>query len=283
MAQADYAKGIAAATRLLNIDPLREETHRQMMDLLWRSGQRGKALEQFDTCQHLLRDELGIEPNPETVALAERIRAGEVLETPSVRPAVRGYDLREQIGEGGFGTVFRAWQPVVNREVAVKVIRSEYANQPDFIRRFETEAQLVARLEHPHIVPLYDYWREPNGAYLVMRYLRGGSLRDRLRRGPLALKEAARLVEQLAGALAVAHRQGVIHRDLKPANLLLDEEGNAYLSDFGIAKHLSGDGEATGLGVVVGSPAYLAPEQVGGVNVTRRRTCTPSAYCSTKS
>src|SRR5262245_2331318 len=84
----------------------------------------------------------------------------------------KGYELRERVGAGGFGAVYRAYQPAVSREVAVKVILPQYANHPDFIRRFEVEAQLIARLEHPHIVPLYDYWRDPEGAYLVMRWLK---------------------------------------------------------------------------------------------------------------
>ena len=92
---------------------------------------------------------------------------------------IRGYQMEERIGRGGFGAVYRAMQPVVGREVAVKVILPDFASQPFFIRRFEMEAQLVARLEHPFIVPLFDYWRDPSGAYLVMRFLRGGSLRDR--------------------------------------------------------------------------------------------------------
>src|SRR5689334_1272825 len=95
---------------------------------------------------------------------------------------IRGYELHEVIGEGGFATVYRAVQTAVGREVAIKVILPEHANQPEFIRRFEVEAQVVARLEHPHIIPLYDYWREPTGAYLVMRWLRGGSLADMLER-----------------------------------------------------------------------------------------------------
>ncbi len=263
LAQRAYAAGMATATRLLDMDPLREETHQQMMRLLALSGQRGKALEQYETCRRLLKDELGVEPTPETRALLERIRAGEVLElsaqaTPAL-PPIRGYELREKLGEGGFGAVYRAWQPVVQREVAIKVIRPEYANRPDFIRRFETEAQLVARLEHPHIVPLYDYWREPEGAYLVMRFLRGGSLRERLAHGPLTLNETVRLVEQVAAALTIAHRNNVIHRDLKPANILLDDEDNAYLTDFGIAKTLIADRQMTQEGALLGSPAYLSP------------------------
>ncbi|MBC8170055.1 MAG: protein kinase, partial [Anaerolineae bacterium] len=112
---------------------------------------------------------------------------------------IKGYELREKIGEGGFGAVYRAYQLIVEREVAIKFILPEFANQPDFIRRFETEAQLVARLEHPHIVPLFDYWRDPEGAYLVMRWVRGGSLRESLRnRGIPDLRTTARLVDQIS-------------------------------------------------------------------------------------
>ena len=98
---------------------------------------------------------------------------------------LKGYELRERIGAGGFGAVYRAYQSTVGREVAVKIILPGLANQPEFIRRFEGEAQIIARLEHPHITPLYDYWRDPEGAYLIMRWLRGGSLRDALRQGAL--------------------------------------------------------------------------------------------------
>ena len=150
---------------------------------------------------------------------------------------IRGYVLRERIGAGGFGAVYRATQSSVEREVAVKIILPQFANQPDFKRRFESEARLIARLEHVHIVPLFDYWQEADGsAYLVMRWLRGGSLRRLIREKPLELALVARMMEQIAQALAVAHQKGIIHRDLKPDNILLDEYENAYLSDFGIAK-----------------------------------------------
>ncbi len=180
---------------------------------------------------------------------------------------IRGYELREKIGAGGFGAVYRAFQEVVGREVAIKIILPQYANHPDFIRRFEAEAQLVARLEHIHIVPLYDYWREPGGAYLIMRWLHGGSLRSVLQRGPLTPEHTSHLLDQIASALAAAHRRGVVHRDLKPDNVLLDEDGNAYLADFGIAKNLGGEDFEAG-NVVVGSPAYLSPEQITGETVT---------------
>jgi WD40 repeat protein/transcriptional regulator with XRE-family HTH domain len=178
--------------------------------------------------------------------------------------AIRGFALGERLGAGGYGVVYRAVQPLVEREVAVKIILPQYADHPDFIRRFEAEAQLVARLEHPHIVPLYDYWREPGVAYLVMRLLRGGSLAAMLNSGPLPLDTTGQVVEQIGAALHAAHRIGIIHRDLKPANVLLDEDGNAYLADFGIAKNLGNPNlaDVTQPGVVIGSPAYISPEQI---------------------
>jgi WD40 repeat protein/serine/threonine protein kinase/DNA-binding XRE family transcriptional regulator len=177
---------------------------------------------------------------------------------------IKGFELRERIGSGGFGVVYRAYQHLLGREVAFKVILPQYANHPDFIRRFEAEAQLVAQIEHPHIVPLYDYWREPSGAYLVMRFLRGGNLQGALKDGPLTLQHSITVLKQLTGALASAHRRGVVHRDVKPANVLLDLDGNLYLADFGIAKELGvvqPDAD-TQPATIIGSPAYLAPEQI---------------------
>jgi adenylate cyclase len=180
---------------------------------------------------------------------------------------IRGYKLIERIGEGGFGVVYRAEQPAVDREVAIKVILPEYTDHPEFVQRFEAEARMVAKLEHPHIVPLYDYWRDEGGAFLVMRWLRGGSLRDALERGPWEIEAVGQLLEQVADALSMAHENGVIHRDLKPGNILLDEADNAYLTDFGIAKDVAGEG-LTQTGKIVGSADYLAPEQAKGEPVT---------------
>ena len=180
---------------------------------------------------------------------------------------IRGYKLIERIGEGGFGVVYRAKQPAVDREVAIKVILPEFAEHPEFVRRFEAEARMVAKLEHPHIVPLYDYWRDEEGAFLVMRWLRGGSLRDALESGPWEVGAVGQLLEHITDALSLAHEHGVIHRDLKPGNILLDEAGNAYLTDFGIAKDVAGEG-LTQTGKIVGSADYLAPEQAKGEPVT---------------
>jgi WD40 repeat protein/serine/threonine protein kinase len=185
---------------------------------------------------------------------------------------IRGYELQELVGEGGFGAVYRAMQTVVSREVGIKIILPQYANEPEFIRRFEAEAQLIARLEHLHIVPLYDYWRDPSGAYLVMRYLRGGTLRQALSdKGAWSAKATARLLSQIGAALTVAHRNNVVHRDVKPSNILLDEDKNAYLSDFGIAtQQVSANKTTSSSGRVTGSAGYISPEQINLEAVSSR-------------
>ena len=150
----------------------------------------------------------------------------------------------------------------------MKVVRPELANDADFIRRFEAEAQLVARLEHPQLVPLYDYWREPDGAYLVMRYMRGGNLRERLASAPLAPDAVLRVVDDIAPALHLAHRAGVVHRDVKPENVLFDEDGAVYLADFGIARDVA-PGRRTEPGGAPNPVArYLPPEEARGEALT---------------
>ena len=252
----------------LLLDPLHERGHRHLMEILVRLGQRSQALAQYEMLCQLLLDELDAAPSPKTQALAAQIRQAELGTAMQPSDRIRGYALKEQLGAGAFGVVYRGVQPVVGREVAIKIIAPEHANRPDFIRRFEAEARIIARLEHPYIVPLYDYWREPDGAYLVMRYLRGGSLRKLLRNGPCDLERAVAILDQITAALAVAHRRGIVHRDIKPGNILLDEEGNAYLTDFGIAKELQRDVHLTQEEMMIGSPAYLAPEQVLGEPIT---------------
>ncbi len=182
---------------------------------------------------------------------------------------IRGYKIEQLIGKGGWGAVYLAYQQTVNRSVAMKMILPEYANQPDFAKRFEIEAQLVAQLQHPHILPLFDYWRDDEGAYFVMRYVTGGSLHDYLKEiGAMPVEQVAKLLNQLCDALSVAHGNNVIHRDLKPGNILLDERGNAYLTDFGIAKRKDSNANMTQAGNIMGTPAYISPEQLKGNDVT---------------
>jgi WD40 repeat protein/serine/threonine protein kinase/DNA-binding XRE family transcriptional regulator len=208
------------------------------------------------------------------LARAERVPLVEPARTPAPEPEeigfedlsgrfIRGYALGERIGSGGFGVVYRARQLEIDREVAIKIILPKYANEPEFIRHFEAEAEFVVRLEHPHIVPLHDCWREPNLACLVMRLLRAGNLRNLLHRGPLQPEELLFILEQIGPALGAAHRAGVIHRDLKPSNILLDEDHNAYLADFGIATRLSNLlPPHPQLESIVGTPDYISPEQI---------------------
>ncbi len=177
-------------------------------------------------------------------------------------PQIQGYKVQEEIESGGFGVVYRATQPLLGRDVAIKFILPHYANEPEFVRNFEAEAQRVARLEHPHIVPVYDYWRDPHGAYLVMRWL-PRTLKGRLQEGALTLTETLHLLDQIADALAATHRQGVIHRDIKPGNILVDDQNNYYLTDFGIAKDLLSRA-MTGSHIMKGTVAYIAPEQARG-------------------
>jgi serine/threonine protein kinase len=188
--------------------------------------------------------------------------------TDLVGKTVRGYQIKDHIGSGGFGVVYRAFQPAINREVAIKVILPTRARSEHFVKRFDAEAQLVAKLEHPFIVPLYEYWHDDERAYLVMRWLHGGSLRTPLDQGPLDSASIAKIIHQIGDALTLAHKNGVVHRDLKPGNILLDGEGNYYLTDFGIAKDLTGEiYESTGTGIT-GSPAYISPEQGLSENIT---------------
>jgi DNA-binding SARP family transcriptional activator/ABC-type glycerol-3-phosphate transport system substrate-binding protein len=253
---------VAELETLIDRHRFRERLWGNFVMALYRSGRQGDALNAYQRARTVLGEELGIDPSPELQRLHDQIlRQDPALDLGGER--LRGYRLLEHIGEGSLGTVYRAFQPEVGREVAVKVMGRRMADLPEFIRRFDVEAQLIARLEHPHIVPLYDYWREPDGAYLVMRYLRGGSLRQALSHGALETDRAVRITDQIALALAAAHRRGLIHREVKPANILFDEDGNAYLSDFGIAVDLANDRGAP-------SPFayYKSPEEARGESLT---------------
>lgn len=175
------------------------------------------------------------------------------------------YEIEAEIGRGGMATVYRAHDPRFRRSVAIKVLPNELLHNPTFRARFEREAQTVAALEHPAIVPVHDFGEQDGQPFLVMRFMTGGSLADRLANGAMPVSEAARILNRLAPALDSAHSLGIIHRDLKPGNILFDQWNEPYLSDFGIVKLAEGqEATLTATGGVVGTPAYMSPEQVMG-------------------
>ncbi len=170
------------------------------------------------------------------------------------------YQIRNEIGRGGMAIVYRALDPRFEREVAIKLLPRQFSHDPDFLGRFQSEAKIIAALEHPAIVPVYDFGEHDDAPYLVMRYMAGGSLQDRLQGRPLPLTETSRIFDRLAPALDKAHQRGIIHRDLKPANVFFDEDDLAFLGDFGIARMA----EATQTMTIIGTPAYMSPEQAEG-------------------
>lgn len=175
------------------------------------------------------------------------------------------YQIQSKIADGGMATVYLAHDPRFGRDVALKVLSVAYKDQPTFRERFEREARTVAKLEHPAIVPVYDFGEDNDQLFLVMRYMSGGSLADRIVLDPFDPETAVPIIRRIASALDHAHAHGVIHRDLKPANVLFDQYDNAFLSDFGIVK-LAAEATTTGLtgSGVIGTPAYMSPEQIHG-------------------
>jgi predicted Ser/Thr protein kinase len=216
-----------------------------------------------------LRDLWGI------MVVADAAGSHSIHETVSSNPSEAGatlelpcrfgdYQLLEELGRGGMGVVYRAHQTSLNREVAVKMIlRGQLASPADF-DRFQVEAEAAARLNHPGIVPVYEVGQQDGRPYFSMNYVVGETLADRLADGPLVGREAARILVTVARAIHYAHRQGVLHRDLKPANILLDVNGEPHVTDFGLAKRVTDSENLTRTGSVLGTPAYIAPEQAAG-------------------
>jgi serine/threonine protein kinase len=179
------------------------------------------------------------------------------------------YELREELGQGGMATVYRAYDPMFEREVALKILKRESLKDSQVRERFERETKIIARLEHAAIVPVYDVGRDRDQLFFVMRYMAGGSLIERIQQGQLSLAEIAHILQRLAAALDYAHSKGIIHRDLKPGNILFDEYDNAYISDFGIAKFAQAATRLTSSGII-GTPTHMSPEQARGEEVDGR-------------
>jgi WD40 repeat protein len=218
-------------------------------------------------------------PEAEAYGRLAAAAVGFGAEAPTLDPAQAGPDSGEKtfvprtvgpyllvgrIGEGGMGAVYRARQLPLNRDVAVKMILSGPYASPQMVARFRTEGQAVARLKHPHVVEIYDFDEHDGQPYFAMELVEGGSLADRLKKGPLPPRQAAELVRAVAEAIESAHEKGVLHRDLKPANVLLTPDGTPKVSDFGLAKMLDAETGLTREGAVMGTAYYMAPEQAAG-------------------
>ena len=183
---------------------------------------------------------------------------------------IGGYRVEELIGRGGMGEVYRAHDERLDRNVALKILASHYADDDAFRERLLRESRLAASLDHPNVVPVYDAGDADAGFYLAMRYVKGADLRAVLRReGALPPARALEIVSQVAGALDAAHAKGLVHRDVKPSNVLIDERGHCYLADFGLTQSVSDRGQATD-GSLLGTLDYVAPEQIRGDDVDGR-------------
>jgi tRNA A-37 threonylcarbamoyl transferase component Bud32 len=255
-----------------------EERLAQIVAVLTDRVQRGEAVDLEAECRRQpefasdLRELWGV------IVLAQAAGSKSVIVSPTLStanefpsdsfqlPARFGdYELRHELGRGGMGVVYLGWQASLNREVAVKMIlRGQFATQMDR-ERFETEAQSAAKLDHPGIVPVYEVGEIDGRPYFSMKHVAGTTLAQRLAPGPLPPREAARILATVARAIHFAHMRGVLHRDLKPSNILLDENGEPHVTDFGLAKQLTDVETVTKTGVMLGTPAYVAPEQAAGI------------------
>ncbi len=174
------------------------------------------------------------------------------------------YRIIEQLGQGGMATVYKAYHASLDRYVALKVLHPAFHEDQTFTMRFQREARVVARLEHPNIVPIYDYSEHESRPFLVMKYIEGDTLKARLNQGPLTSEEIEQVVNSVGSALAYAHKQGILHRDIKPSNVMIARDGAMYLADFGLAR-IAEAGESTmSSDSIMGTPQYISPEQAMG-------------------
>lgn len=174
------------------------------------------------------------------------------------------YKILKRLGRGGMATVYLGHDPLIRREVAIKVLSDQLMRgDATFFERFQQEAETIATLEHSAIVPIYDFGHQGDESYIVMRYMSGGTLEDRLGNGPLKLQDLAPIISRVSSALDEAHRKQIIHRDIKPANVLFDDRDQAFLSDFGIAKNTATTG-LTADNTFIGTVEYMSPEQIQG-------------------
>ncbi|MCB8947383.1 MAG: protein kinase [Ardenticatenaceae bacterium] len=182
----------------------------------------------------------------------------------AIGSTVGSYNIEEKLGQGGMATVYKAYHERLDRHVAIKVLHAVFKDDDSFLRRFTREAQVVARLEHPNIVPVYDFAEHEGYPYLVMRFVQGETLKEKLSQGTLSTKEMIRIASRVADGLDHAHKQGVLHRDIKPSNILLTTGGGVFIADFGLAR-ITQSGESTmSQDMIMGTPQYISPEQAKG-------------------
>jgi len=246
-----HEQTVSEIEALLQEQPYREHLAAMLMLALYRSGRQAEALRAYRNLRHRLVEELGIEPGQELQDLELRILEGDpALRAPSASlrvsssdqfPGARGYEIHERIGTTEFGDRYRGFHGTMGREVGVLVIEQASANSPQFIRQFEAEMQTVSRFEHPHLAPVFDYWRDPSTAYVITPFYGGGSLATAIADEPLTLGGAIRLADHLSAALGFLHRQGYPHGAVSAGSVLLDEELNAYLADTGLPRILGHD------------------------------------------
>lgn len=175
-----------------------------------------------------------------------------------------GYDIKTRIGSGGMATVYQAYHQRLDRDVAIKVLHESFVRDDTFLERFAREARIIARLEHPHIVPIYDYDEIDGQPYIVMKYIEGGTLKRRAIKQGIAIDDMTSMMSMLADALTYAHEQGVLHRDIKPSNILIDERDLPYISDFGLARIAQVGDSTISHDMMLGTPFYISPEQARG-------------------
>ena len=181
------------------------------------------------------------------------------------------YEIIKKIGKGGMGVVYQAHDPQIDRPVALKVLREDRVVSEDFVLRFFKEAKFIGRLSHPNIVTVYDVGRDHGTIYIAMEYLQGQPFNEVIRSGKLSVEKIIDIALQVANALGYAHEKGIVHRDIKPSNIILTDEGNVKLTDFGIARaEDSNAAQQTQAGVILGTPFYMSPEQVMGKRVDGR-------------
>lgn len=180
------------------------------------------------------------------------------------------YQIVAPLGEGGMAAVYKAYQPSMERYVAIKVLPRQMAISQEFLARFKLEAKLLAQLQHPHILPVFDYGETDGYTYIVMSYIKSGTLADLMKTRRFSMAEIGAIISQIGSALGYAHMRGMIHRDVKPSNVLIDETGNCLLTDFGLARMVEAPSNLTSSGAIMGTPSYMSPEQGAGTKIDKR-------------